>query len=42
MAKQSWDVKAFAAGQVALGRETAGGTCKRFVRLHVQLQQAFQ
>ncbi|MDP2361625.1 MAG: hypothetical protein Q8O14_12895 [bacterium] len=41
MAKQNWDVKAFVAGQVALGRETLGGARKRLGRVDVQLQQAF-
>ncbi len=38
---QNWDVKAFVAGQVALGRETLGGARKRLGRVDVQLQQAF-
>jgi hypothetical protein len=41
MVKQNWDVKAFVAGQVALGRETLGGARKRLGRVDVQLQQAF-
>jgi hypothetical protein len=41
MAKQNWDVKAFVAGQVALGRETLGGARKRLGRVDIQLQQAF-
>lgn len=41
MAKQNWDVKAFVAGQVALGRETLGGARRRLNRVDVQLQQAF-
>jgi hypothetical protein len=41
MAKQNWDVKAFVAGQVALGRETLAGARKRLGRVDVQLQQAF-
>ena len=41
MAKQNWDVKAFVAGQVALGRDTLAGARKRLGRVDVQLQQAF-
>ena len=41
MAKQNWDVKAFVAGQLALGRETLAGARKRLGRVDVQLQQTF-
>jgi hypothetical protein len=41
MAKQSWDVKAFVAGQLTEGKTNLDGARKRVVRLEGALQQAF-
>lgn len=41
MAKQTWDVKAFVAGQLAEGKVNLDGAKKRVMRLENALQQAF-
>ena len=41
MAKPTWDVKAFVAGQLAHGKLTVDGARKRVRRLEAALQQAF-
>ncbi|MFA7332448.1 MAG: hypothetical protein WC326_15370 [Candidatus Delongbacteria bacterium] len=41
MAKPTWDVKAFVAGQLADGKTNLDGARKRLTRLETVLQQAF-